>query len=315
MDEEDDTDGSELPLVVDPAREQLAALNFPEASLEIGSAHAFELVERAKAAARGPVGMLDGPVAAPYLETLIPIVIQEILLNQNAYSSVRWLWYLRRLPADFFGGGYTTTIGYDRGLAESLTWFSKGSEASHKQNIVAFRIDDSTIRHLGRFVANVKVLSHLQIAYRRVGKGASLDTRGRVPVAETPTKVEEAIRVYDIRHDDRSGSMLQRLGLSDVKSDTRALSAELDKLTGEMVYLVSQSTPHIVPAVGPDGTGQLSAQRVLANHAFGKIPLVSLLYPFGRDMPYPLPFVEAAEPLITLLLMVSDWITTPCRKI
>jgi len=98
-------------------------------------------------------------------------------------SSVRWLWYLRRLPAEFFGGIYVTTIGYDRGLAESLTWFSTGGDADNSDKQVNFRIDDSAIRHVCRYVAAVKVLSHLQIAYRRVGKGASLDTRKRIPFA------------------------------------------------------------------------------------------------------------------------------------
>jgi hypothetical protein len=281
----------------------LSGLNYPEASLDVGGSHAIELAARATASMKVSLGLLSGADASSYLETLIPLVIQEILSKQNAYSSVRWLWYLRRLPAEFFGGIYVTTIGYDRGLAESLTWFSTGGDADNSDKQVNFRIDDSAIRHVCRYVAAVKVLSHLQIAYRRVGKGASLDTRKRIPFAETPPKVDEAIRVYDVRHDDIGGSRLQGLGLSEVETDARVLSAELEHLTGEQVYLLRHSSPYVISIVGPDGTGAMCRQRIEAFHALGKIPLASLLHPFGNAVPYPLPFVQSVEPLILLLLM------------
>jgi hypothetical protein len=298
-----DQEQSNLPLVVDPRREQLSVLNFPEASLDIGAAHAIELLGRAKGSMGVVPGLVGGADACAYLETLIPMVTEQILANQNAYSSVRWLWYLRRLPADFFGGDYRTTIGYDRGLAESLSWFSTGLEASHQDGYVGFRIDNSVIRHLGRYVAAVKVMSHLQIAYRRVGKGALLDTRGAVPMAETPAKIDEAIRTYDLRHDDPSGSKLQGLGLSDVENDTRIMSEELEHLTGQEIYLVMHSSLNVVPAYGPDESGARRPLRVEAYHALGKIPLNSILRPFGSETPYSLPFVSSAEPLMLLLLM------------
>src|SRR5258706_13076249 len=99
MDEDLEKEDAALPLVVDQARQRLSRLNYPEASLDVGGSHAIELAARATASMKASSGLLSGVDASSHLETLIPLVIQEILSKQNAYSSVRWLWYLRRFPA------------------------------------------------------------------------------------------------------------------------------------------------------------------------------------------------------------------------
>jgi hypothetical protein len=164
MDADVDEEESTLPLVIDEARKQLSALNYPEASLNKGGAHALDMAAWVATSLKAKRGVLMPMEASSYLEALIPLVIQEILSKQNAYSSVRWLWYLRRSPPDFFGGTYVTTIGYDRGLAESMSWFSTGSDKINVDQQVSFRVDDSAGRHLCRYVSAVKVLSQLQIA-------------------------------------------------------------------------------------------------------------------------------------------------------
>ena len=85
MDEDLEKEDPALPLVVDQARQRLSGLNYPEASLDVGGSHAIELAARATASMKVSLGLLSGADASSYLETLIPLVIQEILSKQNAY--------------------------------------------------------------------------------------------------------------------------------------------------------------------------------------------------------------------------------------
>jgi hypothetical protein len=137
------------------------------------------------------------PHAAEYLARVIAAMHEHIQRAHSGYGGVRWLWYLRRAPNDFFSGSYGTTIGYDRFLAEVVSSTFPKEDKSELVTRIAFRVDDAAARHFASFVGRVKLLSHLHILYRRVGKGATLDARKPILVARTPVAVENAIAIYD----------------------------------------------------------------------------------------------------------------------
>ena len=131
--------------------------------------HVLALIQRAHRNTGSPVEDISGAVAAAYLDRLIDAVTRELMEQAQGYSAARWLWYLRRLPDSLFSGIYKTTLGYDRALAESVSWYSAKIERSTSDKYFAFRVDDSACRHLLCFVSSVKLLSHLHSTYRCVG--------------------------------------------------------------------------------------------------------------------------------------------------
>jgi len=95
---------------------------------------------------------LAGADAAEYLKQIVPLVQTDILEQHKSYGPIRWIWYLRRAPAELFEGSYETTLGYDRMLAEALSSNFTADDRSQASNRVAFRIDGTAFRHLTRYV-------------------------------------------------------------------------------------------------------------------------------------------------------------------
>lgn len=289
--------------VVDQPAEQLARLLSTE-NWETRSAKYVDLlIQRAHRSTGFSTEELSGESAAVYLERLIGAVTEELIDRAQGYSAARWLWYLRRLPDSLFSGTYRTTIGYDRTLAESISWYSTKMEGSNSDKYYAFRVDGSACRHLTNFVAGVRLLSHLHSIYRRVGKGASVFFRGVFPFAIQGDGVARAIEIYDERLDHLQDISFSSLGLSGKPwslKDNDALPEE----HASTLYLFSPCEPIRVPVKTPLTDGGTVHADVLARHIFARIPVDSFLKPYSEKSTEELPFIEAIEPIIVFQMMI-----------
>ena len=257
-----------------------------------------ELLDRAHGGSSRPCDGLAGLAAAEYLEKLIEAISRDVSLRANGYSPARWLWYLRRLPDRFFEGNYSTTIGYDRALAESLTWFSQRFEGSATAKFFGFRVDASAAKHLLAFVLSVRLLSHLHAIYRRVGKGAELFFENGVPFAEQNDSVAEAINIYDQRHEKRQydQAALGVVGpLADVTAPRHPVESQI------FIFTPCKAIQMAVDAPLPDG--KMVPATITARHIFQAVPVLSFLAPYSADPGIGLPYLKTIEPLIVLQMM------------
>ncbi|KRE86034.1 hypothetical protein ASG75_10905 [Rhodanobacter sp. Soil772] len=165
----------------------------------------------------------------------------------QAYSAMRWMYYLRRTPNSVFSGDLHSTVANNRALAEIYAQRSKRvEEARWGQAGFEFRLDDGTLRHVARFVAFVFIMNNLQVDFRFASKGGEytfgaesapkssswgtkaaplLTFKAKSPAVATslPRLVDSdeivlAARIYDQRHNVRStflGHALTRAGLAD----------------------------------------------------------------------------------------------------
>lgn len=165
----------------------------------------------------------------------------------QAYSAMRWIYYLRRTPNPVFAGDLHSTLANSRALAEIYAQRSERvEEARWGQAGFEFPLDDGTLRHVARFVAFVIFINDLQVHFRFASKGgeyafgaeplpsrfpwgtkaASLLTfKAKSPAGAIvlPRRVDSdeivaAARIYDRRHNVRStylGHALTRAGLAE----------------------------------------------------------------------------------------------------
>lgn len=282
-------------LMFDEKARQLEALIKAELRTTRPIRYVAELLDRAHGGAQRPAEGLAGPAAAAYLNGLIEAIAKELRADARGYSAARWLWYLRRLPDEIFAGFYSTTIGYDRALAESLTWFSDRIETSATVTAFGFRVDESAARHITRFVFAVRLLSHLHSIYRRIGKGAWLFFENGLPLAEQDDDVAEAIRLYDSRHEDREFDHAA-LGVVGPISAPGFPSPDEELL----ILLFAPCSTLPVPIDAPRPDGQVVPATVIARHIFRSVPIESFLRPYGAPSASTLPFLQQIEPLVIL---------------
>jgi len=146
---------------------------------------------------------VQGEDAAAILRSCIEAATAALERITRGYSSVRWLWMLRRLPRRVFEGELSTTLGYDSGLAEVVS--SSGSGRSRPLRldnaIRAYPLDNTVVKRVLRYAAAARRLSQLHTDYRWVGKGASITfRRGRWPNEILADDLLRAsVRLYDKR--------------------------------------------------------------------------------------------------------------------
>jgi hypothetical protein len=257
-----------------------------------------ELIDRACAKVVIPGRTLHGAAAAEYLTVLIAAVATIAIDGVHAYSPVRWLWYLRRLPNRIFEGHYGTTLGYDRILAEGLSWQSRGTDPLPSGTFLAFRADESAFRHSCRLVAAAKLLSDLHAQYRRVGKGATLNLDQKVPGCVPDAEIDEFIRCYDERVDE-GGTDYAGQGLSSRYSELAALSPNADLVSAMRHF--RRCMPVWMPAPSVNAEGARIDAEVLMKYAIVGSGAKSFLDPYGQ--PARLKYLQEIEPLILLLVM------------
>lgn len=167
--------------------------------------------------------------------------------NIQAYSTMRWMYYLRRMPDPIFSGSLASTVANNRALAEIYAQRSERvEEATWGQAGFEFPLNESTFRHAARFAAFVIIMNDLQVGFRFANKGVkyafgdefdpmpslwggktasllpfkakSTNNAISLPRRVSSDEIVAAARVYDQRQDVQStflGHALQRAGLAD----------------------------------------------------------------------------------------------------
>jgi hypothetical protein len=291
------------PLVIDPAVQKLQELAASTAWPALATRSAHETASRVYARCPPPQRSFDGVDAASYLQAIVPLTQADIIEQHSGYGPIRWLWYLRRAPDAVFEGNYRTTLGYDRLLAEILSSHFTAIDPSEVAERVAFRVDEAAFRHVIRYVGRVKLLSHLHMLYRRIGKGAVLDASHPVLMAHTSEAIERAIQIYDVRHDRSHEFIGAGLGLVSVAPNFEQL---VDESASEepIAFLSMRCTPSFpAPVTYPDGAGGLSVATVHVRHVTKRLSVARILSPMGDEggIPDYLPGIAA---LIQLLMLV-----------
>ncbi len=160
-------------------------------------------------------GYIDPITMTPYLQACQRAVAEMLCARADEFSSLRWLWYLRRLPRALFEDGYlVTTFLYDSALAEVLSAHSTNSthDLLVLDGVVTYPITEGTVERVVRFCYGVKYLASIHARLRRAGKGAQFFFDGDVlPQTHLTPDHIEAIQLYDKRNAG-SGIPLSRLG-------------------------------------------------------------------------------------------------------
>lgn len=153
-------------------------------------------------------GVLSGALIDPepahgLLQEMHSRLVENLETRVSGYSSLRWLFMLRRLPDYVFAGQLISTIGYDSALAEVLSARSTLVEQIRRQDAsFFFHIDVACVRRLLRFCEGIRTLSQLHVLARWCGKGASLRiAKDWLPRAEKNGDIRAAVELYDRRCD------------------------------------------------------------------------------------------------------------------
>lgn len=92
--------------------------------------------------------------------------------NLNAYSTMRWMYYLRRMPNKVFRGDLASTAPNARALIEVYANRStKLESAIYGSKGFVFPVNESTLRHIARFVAFIIIIYDLHVGFRLSSKG------------------------------------------------------------------------------------------------------------------------------------------------
>lgn len=267
------------PIIVDLPQVQLEREFKYFDFLSLTHSAGFEIEKSVRRKVRATKSVLERDDAASYLARLIPLAVEETVRTHSPYGRMRWLWYLRRVPSELMEGEYSTTFGYDRALAEAITWAMPESEVERTSPWIHFPVNRSVCRHICQFIGRVKFISNLHTMYRRVGKGAYLDLRGRHIKAINDEETDRAISLYDQRRSEANAIFGQAYGLSPHEFDIDQLRA-VDKNGNLKLSVVMPCRPIEVPV---DHTNAENGMRkpavVRARHIPWTIDGKSLLDP------------------------------------
>lgn len=214
--------------------------------------HAFFSVARAE-------GLLSARDSCAFFTECIAALESAFAADLNSYSTMRWMYYLRRLPHRVFEGELASTAPNARALIEVYANRSgKAEPATYGSRGFIFPVNESTLRHIARFIAFITIIYDLQVGFRLASKGydyAFPATSSRTPRNESvrrplthkpmaspaptvlPLRVENAlvasaVQIYDQRHDRYRrtflGAVMSQAGLAHDGSATAEDTRELD---------------------------------------------------------------------------------------
>lgn len=214
--------------------------------------HAFFTAARAE-------GLLSARDSCAFFTECMAALESAFAADLNSYSTMRWMYYLRRLPHRVFEGELASTAPNARALIEGYANRSgKAEPATYGSRGFVFPVNESTLRHIARFIAFITIIYDLQVGFRLASKGydyAFPATSSRTPrngavrpplthkpmASPAPTVlpqrvenalVESAVRIYDQRHDRHRrtflGAVMSQTGLAHDESATADHAPELD---------------------------------------------------------------------------------------
>ena len=248
-----------------------------------------------------PSKTLFGIKATHYLRDIIQIATDSIILNHNCYGSVRWLWYLRRLPDKIFAGTYNTTIAYDRLLAEVITgYFHENDELDCKNPSLCYPINRLVFCQICFYIAKIKFLSTLHSLYRKIGKGLVLNTASPFLDCIANAEIEEAIKMYDSRHDVSFDFQASRVGLANLQNVKDGGRLNIDTPTACLFFYINPKIE--VPILFSDGN-HLKSGIGFANFFPSILELNKILNPISNNSSSSI-YLEKISSLIQLHLIL-----------
>lgn len=204
------------------------------------------------------LGTLTALESGEFFTQAIQAMDEAYSRDLNAYSAMRWMYYLRRTPNAVFAGDLISTCPNARVLAEVYANRSvKLESAAYGSNGFVFPVNESTLRHIARFIAFINIIYDLQVGFRLASKEYSFTfptERNRAPgrltkgafafrpmASPAPTRLpsrvsdpvlENAVRIYDQRHDSHArtfhGAALNQAGLAHDESADNVVNTDVD---------------------------------------------------------------------------------------
>lgn len=276
-----------LQLYIDGPTEQMAAAITEEMMRDARRYAYAQLLPHLDAAVLRHGGggtRLTGEIAGNVLEATIQAVTRALYADTNGYSSLRWLWLLRRIPGWVFEGDYKTSHGYDSTLAEVIAGAARGrSRLQIQDDVRAYPLDATVFRRVARHCACTWFLSQLHRDYRWAGKGATFEfRRGCIPERLSDDALRSSVYLYDERAELGGGG---RMGTevfqpSRAAVDLRQVLRTLDADPLTMIFRLVPVRPPVeapVPMIDADVTaGQVPMALVRARYMLIPVPLENL---------------------------------------
>ncbi|NYH12264.1 hypothetical protein [Pseudomonas moraviensis] len=117
-------------------------------------------------------GALPARESSTFFAQCVQVLEAEFERDLNAYSTMRWIYYLRRVPNVFFDGKLSSTGANIRALSEVYANRSQTVEtANWGTDGFVFPTDVSTLEHISRLMAFIMLISDLQLGFRFACKG------------------------------------------------------------------------------------------------------------------------------------------------
>lgn len=199
-------------------------------------------------------GVLPARDSSTFFAQCVQVLEVEFERDLNAYSSMRWMYYLRRIPNVFFDGKLSSTGANTRALAEVYSNRSQTVEtATYGPAGFVFPTDVGTLEHISRLMAFIMIVSDLQVGFRRASKGFDYrfysnddrkalrgrllagkvfdpltNMRSPIPRPVLNPTLAAAVRVYDQRRDSMAETFLS-IAMGQVGLGQSSASVEIEK--------------------------------------------------------------------------------------
>jgi len=301
-----------MQMYIDGPTEQMAAALTVEVMRDArryAFTHLLQYIESAVVAHGGGSRRVAGEVAGRVLEAAINAVTRALYADTSGYSSLRWLWLLRRIPDWVFEGDYSTTYGYDSTLAEIIGGGATGrSRLQIQDDLRAYPLDPRVVRRVARHCACTWFLSQLHRDYRWAGKGATFEfRRNRIPERLPDDALRDSVYLYDERTEFASGGRMgtevfqPSLAAVDLREVLRTLNGDpLDTIFRLMPVKPSLEIP--VPMVDADVTAdEVPSALVRARFILIPVPLENLRTLLAAAAPGQVIFDKRAAALLFMM--------------
>lgn len=251
---------------------------------------------------------LHGKQASEFLEKVIPAIESATIAEHSVYGAFRWFWYLRRIPHEMLEGEISTTFPYDRSLAETVIWKMPTGQLPVSDQI-HYPVDHYSFRHLCAFLGKVKLLSHMHVAYRCVGKGATLKIESGVPFIEMDKTLKDATQSYDKRHALVEYGLGAGLGLSRLETDydyTKIMASVEEH--GINLLLTPSCQPISLPVNYPVESRDIKTVEVEAQYFMSFVSFNKVIDPYEAILEEQPGYLQEIVPVIQFQILLYFFI-------
>lgn len=185
--------------------------------------------EAASCVVKSPQSLIfaDGLKSGQFLLRMQNNIHQQLRSVAKRYSSVAWLYYLRRLPRFFWQAGFLRSNEFSILMyAELASGAYGGSSPSGEihNDPLTYELDEEVFDDLLQFCACARIFKFVSSALRSSRKGvAFVFSANALPVSQTTDSQSKAIRLYDSRGGEGELPFLSQVGTVIVQDDEEAL--------------------------------------------------------------------------------------------